>query len=143
MRLGLWLSRKRVRHEAITLTINERVSVNGVELSREPQGRPRLPNIPPATANVEIAGIQSFSSGVTLYALRPHMHFRGKDMTFTLRYRDDRQEVPLSVPEVTWGPQSSNEMFLPFIEVSLDGTRPAIRRFRPAQITAVPNQRGE
>src|SRR5678809_969101 len=42
------------------------------------------------TAHVEIAGIQSFSSGVTLYALWPHMHFRGKDMTFTLRYR--RQE---------------------------------------------------
>ena len=102
MRLGLWLSRKRVRHEAITMTINERVSVNGVELSREPQGRPRLPNIPPATAKVEIAGIQSFSSGVTLYALWPHMHFRGKDMT----------------------------------------TRPAIRRFRPAQITAVRNQQG-
>jgi len=53
------------------------------------------------TAHVEIAGIQSFSSGVTLYALWPHMHFRGKDMTFTLRYR--RQEVRRACPKCRRG----------------------------------------
>jgi hypothetical protein len=103
------------------------------------------------------------------------MHFRGKDMTFTLRYPDGRQEVLLRVPkydpnwqvtyelvtplkiparstitavahydnsasnrynpapdeEVTWGPQSGNEMFLPFLEVSLDGTDLRFEGFEP------------
>ena len=30
--------------------------------------------------------------------MMPHMHFRGKDMTYTLMYPDGRKEVVLSVP---------------------------------------------
>ena len=92
------------------------------------------------------------------------MHYRGKDMTFVLKYPNGREETLLSVPrydpnwqityelakplkvparstitaiahydnsaknprnpapdqEVTWGPQSWNEMFLPFLELSVD-----------------------
>jgi hypothetical protein len=30
--------------------------------------------------------------------MMPHMHFRGKDMTYTLEYPDGRKEIVLSVP---------------------------------------------
>ena len=36
---------------------------------------------------------------MTLYGVWPHMHFRGKDMTFIATYPDGREEVLLSVPE--------------------------------------------
>jgi mono/diheme cytochrome c family protein len=164
MRLGLWLSRKRVTHEAVTMTVNERTFVNGREVPRDPQGRSRLPNIPANADNWEVTGTLSFRDAATLYALWPHMHYRGRDMTFVLRDVKGREEPLLSVPgynpnwqvtydlvkplriparstiiatahydnssrnrynpapaqEVTWGPQGSNEMFLPFLEVSID-----------------------
>ena len=164
MSLGLWFSRKKVSHEAVTMTVNAKETINGVELPRDAQGRARRPNIPPHAENWEITGTLSFPDDATLYALWPHMHYRGKDMTFILRYPNNREEVLLSVPkynpnwqvtyelvkplkiparstiravahydnsagnrynpapdrEVTWGPQGSNEMFLPFLEVSID-----------------------
>jgi hypothetical protein len=101
---------------------------------------------------------------VTLYNLWPHMHYRGKDMTFVLTHPDGKEETLLAVPnynphwqityelarprriargstltayghydnsannhhnpdpaqEVVFGPQGYNEMFIPFIEVSVD-----------------------
>jgi hypothetical protein len=39
-----------------------------------------------------------FNQPAELVFLMPHMHFRGKDMTFTLEYPDGRKEVALSVP---------------------------------------------
>jgi hypothetical protein len=164
MRLALWLSRRKPHHEAMTMTVNEKVSIGGSELPRDAGGRTRLPNIPPGAGNWEVTGTLAFPDAVTLYALWPHMHYRGKDMTFIVRYPNGREETLLSVPkynpnwqvtyeptkplkiparsviraiahydntaanrynpapdrEVTWGPQGSNEMFLPFLEVSID-----------------------
>jgi hypothetical protein len=39
-----------------------------------------------------------FNQDVELVTMMPHMHFRGKDMTYTLVYPDGRKEVVLSVP---------------------------------------------
>jgi hypothetical protein len=99
---------------------------------------------------------------LTLYSLWPHMHYRGKDMTFSVVEPDGRETILLRVSKysplwqttyelatprripagsiiravahydnsaqnrlnpapdqaVIWGPQSFNEMFHPFIEVS-------------------------
>jgi len=40
----------------------------------------------------------TFNQDVELVTMMPHMHFRGKDMTYTLIYPDGRKEVVLSVP---------------------------------------------
>ena len=39
-----------------------------------------------------------FLADVDLVAMFPHMHLRGKDMTYTLTYPDGRVETVLSVP---------------------------------------------
>ena len=40
----------------------------------------------------------TFNQDVELVFMMPHMHVRGKDMTYTLEYPDGRKEVVLSVP---------------------------------------------
>jgi mono/diheme cytochrome c family protein len=164
MRLGLWFARKTVIHEALTMTANIKKFVNGKEIPLDARGRARLPNIPPFAANWSITGVITFPDAVTLYSLWPHMHLRGKDMTFILTYPNGGQETLLRVPkynmywqvtyvltkpikipagstiaaiadydnsaanrynpdpslEVYWGEQSWNEMFNPFLEVSVD-----------------------
>src|SRR5262249_48281806 len=39
-----------------------------------------------------------FAWDAELVFMMPHMHLRGKDMTYTLEYPDGRKEVVLSVP---------------------------------------------
>jgi hypothetical protein len=148
----------------MTMTVNETVTVNGVQPPKDTQGRPHLPDIPRGAASFEVIGTQAFPDSATLYALWPHMHYRGKDMTFVLKRSNGHEETLLSVPkydphwqvtyelvkpvkvparstivaiahydnsaanrnnpapgkDVMWGPQASNEMFLPFLEVSID-----------------------
>jgi hypothetical protein len=164
MRLGLWLAKKSVTHEAVSMTVNLKRVVEGTEVAVDARGMPHIPRIPPGAANWTITGILPLPNAVTLYALWPHMHFRGKDMTFIVTYPNGREQTLLSVPkynphwqityeltkpveiparstiravahydnsannpynpapgqEVMWGPQADNEMFLPFIEVSVD-----------------------
>jgi hypothetical protein len=40
----------------------------------------------------------TFLTDAELVYMMPHMHFRGKDMTYTLEYPDGRKQVVLSVP---------------------------------------------
>jgi hypothetical protein len=164
MRLGLWFAKKQVAHEALTMTANIKTIADGKEVMLDARGRAKIPNIPPFAANWRITGLITFPDAVTLYALWPHMHLRGKDMRFVLTYPDGRDETLLSVPkynmywqvtyilatpakipagstikaiadydnspanrynpdpahEVLWGEQSWNEMFNPFLEVSVD-----------------------
>lgn len=163
-RIGLWFSKRGVHHEAFLYTVNQKMSVEGRELPADARGRTILPNIPPRVENWNVTGSLVFKEAVTVYALWPHMHYRGKDMTFVLRYPNGREETLLSVPrydpnwqisyelakplkvparsiitavahydnsprnprnpapdeEVLWGAQSRNEMFLPFLELSVD-----------------------
>jgi hypothetical protein len=158
MRLALWFAKKTVTHQADTWTANDRKFVGGRDVTKA------VPNIPPYTDNFEIVGTVTFPDDVTLYSMWPHMHWRGKDMTFVLVRPNGKEETLLSVPkynpnwqttyelvkpmkiparstiraiahydnsvknprnpapdqEVKWGPQSINEMFLPFLEVSVD-----------------------
>jgi hypothetical protein len=40
-----------------------------------------------------------FTADVQLVEMMPHMHLRGKDMTYTLTYPDGREEIILNVPK--------------------------------------------
>ena len=62
--------------------------------------------IPPGAANHEIAAEGTFTEDVNVWSLHPHMHLRGKDMTYTATYPDGRSEVVLRVPKFDFGWQT-------------------------------------
>jgi mono/diheme cytochrome c family protein len=137
-------------------------------------GFPALPVIPPHAKNWAITSIRVFQDDVTLYTAWPHMHTRGKEMTYVLTYPDGREQVLLSVPkydfnwqifyelkepikipagstlktigsydnspankwnaaphkEVYWSEQSWDEMYIGFIDISVD-KRDLKKRVRP------------
>jgi len=41
-----------------------------------------------------------------VWTLHPHMHLRGKDMTYTATYPDGREEIVLRVPKFDFGWQT-------------------------------------
>ena len=158
-KLGIWFSKEPIHHEVIT-------SIAATEIYREGKltRRADLPNIPAGADNWPIVGVMRVKDDITVYSMSPHMHFRGKDMQYSVKYPDGRDEVLLNVPkynyewqlnyefatppkipagsvitvrahydnsannaknpapgeEVTWGQQSWNEMFVPWIEYSID-----------------------
>jgi hypothetical protein len=162
-RVGIWFSRADVTHEVVTWTVTDTVTVDGKPVARDAAG-PRLPNIPAHASDFVVTGTTTLREPVTLYALWPHMHYRGREITFSVadrkgqeqtllripRYRFDWQftyelATPLKIPagatlkavarydnsarnpdnpdpaqEVAWGPQATNEMFDPFVELVYD-----------------------
>lgn len=55
--------------------------------------------IPPGAPNHEVRASRVFNEDTTLLDMTPHMHMRGKDMTYTVHYPDGRSEILLSVPK--------------------------------------------
>lgn len=175
-RIGLWFSRSNPDREVFTLKVTESVQVDGVDVPSDALG-PIFPNIAPHDADYTVTGLMRVMEPITLYALWPHMHYRGKDMTFILVDRNGREQTLLSVPrysfawqftyelaspmrisagstikaiahydnssrnqdnpnpaeEVIWGPQATNEMFDPFVEITFDR-----RIIRPPECDAFP-----
>jgi len=62
--------------------------------------------IPPGASNHEVAAEGTFTDDVRVWSLHPHMHLRGKDMTFTATYPDGRSEIVLRVPKFDFGWQT-------------------------------------
>jgi hypothetical protein len=106
--LALWFSKGPVEHEVITETVSTKLSVVG-----RPVERRKIPNIPPHAENWEIVGEKTFDEPATLYALSPHMHLRGKDMKYILKYPDGREQVVLNVPKFDFNWQLHYELEQP------------------------------
>lgn len=81
----------------------------GIILAKEPPkatakvlGGGQMPNttfvIPPGAANHEVSARKTFDRDTYLSNLYPHMHVRGKDVSYSLVYPDGREEVLLRVP---------------------------------------------
>jgi hypothetical protein len=62
--------------------------------------------IPPGAANHEIQAEATFTEDVNVWSMHPHMHLRGKDMTYTAIYPDGRSEIILRVPKYDFGWQT-------------------------------------
>ena len=60
------------------------------------------PNIPAYAENYRVASVKAITSDTTLNSLWPHMHLRGKDMTYSVTYPDGREEILLSVPKYSF-----------------------------------------
>lgn len=70
-----------------------------VSLSASAPTDPRVFAIPPNDPNWQSPPAEAtFTQDCELVYMMPHMHVRGKDMTYTLIYPDGRKEVVLSVP---------------------------------------------
>jgi hypothetical protein len=62
--------------------------------------------IPPRADNYRIEAEATFSEAVDVWSMHPHMHLRGKDMTYTAIYPDGRREIVLRVPKYDFGWQT-------------------------------------
>jgi hypothetical protein len=69
--------------------------------------------IPPGAANHEIAAEATFTEDVNVWSMHPHMHLRGKDMTYTATYPDGRSEIVLRVPKFDFGWQTDYQLAKP------------------------------
>ena len=69
--------------------------------------------IPPGAANHPVEAEATFNEEVKIYSLHPHMHLRGKDMTYTATYPDGRQEILLRVPKYDFGWQTDYALAQP------------------------------
>jgi hypothetical protein len=96
-RLGLWFARTPPTHEVISKRIGEAHIIEGREFVAGSEAA-AIPVIPPGAADWKITAITPFQDAVTIYSLWPHMHLRGRDMTFVATYPDGREEVLLHVP---------------------------------------------
>ena len=90
-RVGIWFAKGPVKHEVLNLQAGDPVPGSGgrglyfaqnkevVYESDDTTGRRgKTPPIPPYTENWKLIGITPVNEPITLYALTPHMHFRGK-----------------------------------------------------------------
>ncbi len=71
--------------------------------------------IPPGDANHEVRAVRTIKTDTYLATMMPHMHVRGKDAKYTVRYPDGREEVVLSVPNYDFNWQLRYELEQPVL----------------------------
>jgi hypothetical protein len=69
--------------------------------------------IPPGAADHQVDATRSFPSEAILYALAPHMHYRGSAMRFVAAYPDGKREILLSVPDYDMDWQATYHLAAP------------------------------
>jgi mono/diheme cytochrome c family protein len=69
--------------------------------------------IPPNADNHEVTATQAIAKDTLLISLTPHMHMRGKDMTYIAHYPDGTSETLLSVPKYDFNWQITYELAKP------------------------------
>jgi hypothetical protein len=104
-RIGLWLSKPADVQREVHVIRNG--SGQHIIEDAEVGSVVNLPEIPPHAADWKITAIQPFTEDVTLASMQPHMHLRGKDMTYVATYPDGHEEVLLSVPNYDFNWQNT------------------------------------
>jgi len=69
--------------------------------------------IPAGDPNAEVKAVSVLRQDTIITSLTPHMHVRGKDMTYTAFYPDGTSEVLLSVPKYDFNWQITYELASP------------------------------
>jgi len=69
--------------------------------------------IPAGDGNYEVRAVQNIAQDTVLTTLTPHMHVRGKDMTYIAHYPDGTSETLLSVPRYDFNWQITYELSQP------------------------------
>ena len=96
-----------MHYTTIGETVTDQTQI-GVVLAKEPPtklragGGGQIPNvmfaIPAGHPNYEVVAKQTINRDTYLSTMYPHMHVRGKDVSYTIVYPDGREEVVLNVP---------------------------------------------
>jgi mono/diheme cytochrome c family protein len=104
-RIGLWFAPKEKVQKEVHIIRNG----SGQHLieNEEVGSTQNLPAIPPGAADWKITAIQPFTQDVTLNTMQPHMHLRGKDMTYIAKYPDGHEAILLSVPKYDFNWQNT------------------------------------
>lgn len=94
--------------------------------------------IPPGAADHRVDATFELGSDVVLHGLHPHMHSRGKDFVYHVRFPDGRRETLLSVPRYSFAWQLwynlDKPLFLPkgtVIECTAHFDNSANNKFNP------------
>jgi mono/diheme cytochrome c family protein len=127
-RLGIWFNKVPVTHEVLIRQAGDPIATNrrGLSLYRaegkeieytadegSTRRRGATPNIPPYVENWELIGITPITEPITLYAMSPHMHLRGKSLKWIVTWPDGRDEVILNVPRFDFNWQFNYELAQP------------------------------
>jgi mono/diheme cytochrome c family protein len=94
--------------------------------------------IPAYDGNAEVKGTTKLERDTVMTSLTPHMHVRGKDMTYIAHYPDGTDEILLSVPKYDFNWQISYELKTPkvlpkgtIVEVIAHFDNSAANKFNP------------
>ena len=117
-RTGFWWHTEPMTHELLSHRIGQTHVVESTELvapatAADETSRAQIPVIPPHDPDWAITALTAFQDDVTVYYLYPHMHLRGKDMTFVVTYPDGREQVVLHVPNYDFNWQIQYELAEP------------------------------
>ncbi len=127
-RLGIWFNKVPVTHEVLIRQAGDPLATNrrGLSLYRaegkeieytadegSTRRRGETPNIPPYVENWELIGITPVTEPITLYAMSPHMHLRGKSLKWIVTWPDGRDQVILNVPRFDFNWQFNYELAEP------------------------------
>ncbi|HWP43754.1 MAG TPA: DUF3471 domain-containing protein [Blastocatellia bacterium] len=100
--------------------------------------------VPPGADNHRVTAEWTPKNDITIFALMPHMHYRGKAMEFKVTYPDGRNEVLLNVPRYSFAWQTTYEPATPIripagskIKVTGYFDNSAKNRFNPDPTKAV------
>jgi hypothetical protein len=127
-RLGIWFNKVPVTHEVLIRQAGDPLATNKGALSlyraegkevlyqADPSSTRRsrsTPNIPAYVENWSLTGITPVTEDITLYAMSPHMHLRGKSLKWVITYPDGREQTILNVPKFDFNWQFNYELAEP------------------------------
>jgi hypothetical protein len=127
-RLGIWFNKVPVTHELLIRQAGDALATTkgGLSLYRSEgkeveytadegstRRRSKTPNIPPYAEDWSLTGITPVTEDITLYAMSPHMHLRGKSLRWVIVYPDGREQTILDVPKFDFNWQIQYELAEP------------------------------
>jgi hypothetical protein len=127
-RLGIWFNKVPVKYEVLIRQAGDplattrgavslyRAEGKEVEYTVDESGARRrsgTPNIPPYVSDWHLTGITPITEDITLYAMSPHMHLRGKSLKWVITYPDGRDVTILDVPKFDFNWQINYELAEP------------------------------
>ena len=128
-RLGIWFNKAQVTHELLIRQAGDALATTkgGLSLYRaegkeveytadegSTRRRSKTPNIPPYAEDWSLTGVTPVTEDITLYAMSPHMHLRGKSLRWVIVYPDGREQTILDVPKFDFNWQIEYELEQPF-----------------------------
>jgi hypothetical protein len=127
-RLGIWFNKVPVKYEILIRQAGDPLATTkgGLSLYRaegkeveytadesSTRRRSKTPNIPPYASDWHLTGITPVTEDITLYAMSPHMHLRGKSLKWVITYPDGHEQTILNVPKFDFNWQINYELAEP------------------------------